>query len=304
MARLYQNAAQMIGRTPVVRLQKFEKPGGAQIFAKLESNNPGGSVKDRIARSMILGAIASRRLKPGMEILEPTSGNTGIGLALVGASLGYKVTVTMPETLPPERRKIIESYGATVILTSGGQANMAGAILVAQQLDSENPGRYFIPQQFENPDNPEAHRRTTAREVLYNFRGGLDAFVAGVGTGGTITGVGEILKPKGTTIVAVEPYDSSVLSGFPAGEGKIPGIGAGFIPKILNREVIDRIERVSSEDAKEVQNFLAKKEGLFVGRSSGAAVFAAIKVASEMGEGQKVLAVLPDTGERYLSLVK
>ncbi len=298
------NILHTIGNTPIVRLAGFEQKGGAQIFAKLESHNPGGSVKDRIAKAMVEDAEREGRLKPGMVILEPTSGNTGIGLAIVGAAKGYAVTLVMPETMSIERRKIISAFGAKIVLTEGPRANMAGAIKRADEIREAEPGRYFIPQQFENPANPGVHRETTAPEILSALPG-LDAFVAGVGTGGTITGVGQVFRSKGmnTLIVAVEPSESAVLSGNPPGKHSIQGIGAGFVPKILDRSVIGRIEQVSSAEAKEAQGALAKNEGIFAGFSSGAALAAAIKIASELGEGKKVLAMLPDTGERYLSML-
>ncbi|MFA6490243.1 MAG: cysteine synthase A [Candidatus Micrarchaeia archaeon] len=295
-----------IGNTPIVRLEGFEQKNGAKIFAKLESRNPGGSVKDRIAKAMIESAEKDGRLRRGMGILEPTSGNTGIGLAMVGAAKGYEVTLVMPETMSVERRKTIAAFGAKIVLTEGPEANMAGAIKRANEIREQEPGKYFIPQQFENPANPQVHRETTAQEILSVFpnNGNLDAFVAGVGTGGTITGVGQVLRGKGfgTLIVAVEPEESPVLSGGSPGKHSIQGIGAGFVPKILDRSVISEIIKVSSADAKVAQATLARIAGIFAGRSSGAAVHAAVKIAERLGEGKTVLAVLPDTGERYLSM--
>lgn len=295
-----------IGNTPIVRLEGFEQKNGAKIFAKLESRNPGGSVKDRIAKAMIESAEKDGRLRRGMGILEPTSGNTGIGLAMVGAAKGYEVTLVMPETMSVERRKIILAFGAKIVLTEGPEANMAGAIKRANEIRAQEPGKHFIPQQFENPANPQVHRETTAQEILSVFpnSGDLGAFVAGVGTGGTITGVGQVLRGKGfgTLIFAVEPEESPVLSGGSPGKHSIQGIGAGFVPKILDRSVISEIIKVSSADAKVAQATLARIAGIFAGRSSGAAVHAAVKIAERLGEGKTVLAVLPDTGERYLSM--
>jgi len=299
----YANVIQTVGNTPIVRLTGFEQKGGAQIFAKLESRNPGGSVKDRIAKAMIEDAEKKGALKPGMVILEPTSGNTGIGLAMVGAAKGYEVTIVMPETMSIERRKIISAYGAKIVLTEGAKANMAGAVERAIEIKNGEPGKYFIPQQFENPANPRVHRETTAPEILSAIPD-LDAFVAGVGTGGTISGVGQFLRERGkkALIIAVEPEESPVLSGGSPGKHSIQGIGAGFVPKILDRSVISEIVKVNSAQAKEAQASLARISGIFAGRSSGAAVHAAVVVASRLGEGKKVVVVLPDTGERYLSM--
>jgi len=292
-----------IGGTPIVRLKSLEKPGGAQLFAKLESRNPGGSVKDRIALAMVEDAERRGILRHGMAILEPTSGNTGIGLALVGAAKGYPVTLVMPETMSVERRKIMSGLGAQLVLATGAQANMKGAVEKANEMRDWEPGKYFMPQQFENPANPRVHRETTAREILAVLPE-LDVFVAGVGTGGTITGVGQVFREQGksTLMVAVEPLESPVLSGGAPGKHTIQGIGAGFVPKILDKSVIGRIMQVSGEEAKSAQSVLAKSEGIFAGRSSGAAVAAAMKIASELSEEKRVLAMLPDTGERYLSM--
>lgn len=292
-----------IGGTPIVRLKSLEKPGGAQLFAKLESRNPGGSVKDRIALAMVEDAERRGILRHGMAILEPTSGNTGIGLALVGAAKGYPVTLVMPETMSVERRKIMSVLGAQLVLATGAQANMKGAVEKANEMRDWEPGKYFMPQQFENPANPRVHRETTAREILAVLPE-LDVFVAGVGTGGTITGVGQVFREQGksTLMVAVEPLESPVLSGGAPGKHTIQGIGAGFVPKILDKSVIGRIMQVSGEEAKSAQSVLAKSEGIFAGRSSGAAVAAAMKIASELSEEKRVLAMLPDTGERYLSM--
>ncbi|GEA19023.1 cysteine synthase A [Moorella sp. E306M] len=291
---------QLIGRTPVVSLQRLVE-NGAAIYVKLEYFNPGASVKDRIALSMIEAAEAEGKLKPGATIVEPTSGNTGIGLAMIAAARGYRLIIVMPETMSIERRKLLAAYGAEFILTPG-HLGMKGAVDKAMELVRENPD-YFMPQQFENPANPDVHRRTTAREILEQMGKDLDAFVAGVGTGGTITGVGEVLKQEipGIKIIAVEPAASPVLSGGRPGPHKIQGIGAGFIPQVLRREVIDEVVTVSNEDALMTARRLAQMEGLLVGISSGAAVYAALQVARRLGKGKKVLAIAPDTGERYLS---
>ncbi|GEA16132.1 MAG: cysteine synthase [Moorella sp. (in: firmicutes)] len=291
---------QLIGRTPVVSLQRLVE-NGAAIYVKLEYFNPGASVKDRIALSMIEAAEAEGKLKPGATIVEPTSGNTGIGLAMIAAARGYRLIIVMPETMSIERRKLLAAYGAEFILTPG-HLGMKGAVDKAMELVRENPD-YFMPQQFENPANPDVHRRTTAREILEQMGKDLDAFVAGVGTGGTITGVGEVLKQEipGIKIIAVEPAASPVLSGGRPGPHKIQGIGAGFIPQVLRREVIDEVITVSNEDALMTARRLAQMEGLLVGISSGAAVYAALQVARRLGKGKKVLAIAPDTGERYLS---
>jgi cysteine synthase A len=292
----------LIGNTPMVRLRRIVEPRMATVLAKLESFNPGGSVKDRICLAMIEDAEARGVLKSGSVIVEPTSGNTGIGLAMVGSVKGYRVILTMPETMSAERLQILKSYGAEVVLTLA-KDGMIGAVKRAETIVKETPNA-FMPQQFNNPANPEVHRRTTAQEILRSTDGEIDAFVAGVGTGGTITGVGEVLKKKNPAvkIVAVEPKNSAVLSGRPAGPHMIQGIGAGFVPEVLNRAVIDEIITVSEEDAHVVAGRLAKEEGLFVGISAGAACWAALKVARALGQGKTVVTVLPDTGERYLSI--
>ena len=293
---------ELIGNTPTVRLQRVVEPRMATVLAKLESFNPGGSVKDRICLSMIEDGEARGLLKSGATVVEPTSGNTGIGLAMICAVKGYKIILTMPETMSAERIQILKSYGAQVVLTPAKEG-MVGAVKRAEEITKQTPGA-FMPQQFKNPANPEVHRRTTAQEILRATEGELDAFVAGVGTGGTITGVGEVLKKKNPQIkiVAVEPKNSPVLSGGAAGPHMIQGIGAGFVPDVLNRSVIDEIITVSEEDAHATSVRLAKEEGLFVGISSGAACWAAMKVAKALGTGKTVLTVLPDTGERYLSI--
>lgn len=296
------NVLDLIGNTPMVRLQRMIEPRMATVLVKLESRNPGGSVKDRICLAMIEDAEARGLLKPGATVVEPTSGNTGIGLAMICAVKGYKIILTMPEAMSAERLQILNSYGAQVVLTPA-KDGMVGAVKRAEDLARQTPGA-FLPQQFKNPANPDVHRRTTAQEILRATDGELDAFVAGVGTGGTITGVGEVLKKKNPQIrvVAVEPKNSPVLSGGSPGPHMIQGIGAGFVPEVLNRSVIDEIITVSEEDAYATSIRLAQEEGLFVGISSGAACWAALKVAKALGSGKTVLTVLPDTGERYLSI--
>ncbi|ADU50958.1 cysteine synthase [Thermaerobacter marianensis DSM 12885] len=303
-ARVAADVLQLVGATPVVRLNKVVPDGAAEVWVKLESYNPAGSVKDRIALSMIEAAERDGRLKPGYTIVEPTSGNTGIGLAMVAAVKGYRLVLVMPETMSLERRALLRAYGAELVLTPGAEG-MAGAIRKAQELVADNP-TYFMPMQFDNPANPEIHRRTTALEILGQMDGRLDAFVAGVGTGGTLTGVGEVLKERlpGCLVVAVEPANSAVLSGREPGPHRIQGIGAGFVPRVLNRAVIDRVIPVRDEDAVITMRRLARQEGLLVGISSGAAAWAALQVARELGPGRRVLAVLPDTGERYLSMME
>lgn len=296
-----ENILKAIGSTPLVRLNRIPVPGIAEVLAKVESLNPGGSVKDRIAIAMINDAERKGILKPHGTVVEPTSGNTGIGLAMVCAVKGYKCILTMPETMSLERIYILKAYGAEVVLTPGGQG-MKGAIKKAEEIHRKTP-HSFMPQQFKHLANPQVHRETTAREILTQTKGSLDAFVAGVGTGGTITGVGEILKKHnaGIKIIAVEPETSAVLSGKEHGAHKIQGIGAGFIPDILNRSVIDEIITVSDRDAYEAAKLLAVKEGIFCGPSSGAALVASLKVAKALGVGKRVVTVFPDTGERYFS---
>lgn len=291
---------ELIGNTPIVKINKIVKKNSASIFAKIESFNPCGSIKDRICRSMIETAEKESKIKPGDTLIEPTSGNTGIGLAFVCAAKGYKLVLTMPDTMSVERRNMLKAFGAELILTDG-QKDMIGAVERADEL-ADSRG-YFQPQQFKNPANPEAHRKTTAREIL-NQIGNLDAFVAGVGTGGTITGVGEILKKElgaHVKIIAVEPLNSSVLSGGKPGLHAIQGIGAGFVPEVLNKDIIDEIIRVSDENAYETTRRLIREEGILCGISSGANFFAAMKIAAELGSSKKVVVVFPDTGERYLS---
>ena len=290
-----------IGCTPVVRLNKLAPQGSSQILLKLESFNPSGSVKDRIAYNMIAEAEKSGKLKPGMTIVEPTSGNTGIGLAMVAAVKGYPIIFTMPETMSVERRILLEQFGAKIILTPG-EKGMVGAVMEAQEhSDKDN---YYMPQQFENKANPEIHRQTTAQEIIHDLKKDkLDFLVVGVGTGGTITGVGEILKEKWNDmqVIAVEPTDSPVLSEGTAGPHKIQGIGAGFIPEILDMQIIDDIVKVNNDDAFATAKKLCCEEGILAGISSGANVWAAMQVAKKAGKGKNVLTILPDTGERYLS---
>jgi cysteine synthase A len=290
----------LIGSTPVLKLKSLPGKDDAEVWAKLEAFNPGGSVKDRICSNMIETAEREGKLKPGSTIVEPTSGNTGIGLALVAAVKGYRLVLTMPDTMSEERRSLLAAYGARLILTADTKG-MGGAIHKAEELVQENSD-YFMPQQFNNPANPEAHRRTTALELLKQFKR-IDAFVAGVGTGGTITGVGEVLKDrlKAVRICAVEPASSPVISGGEPGYHKIQGIGAGFIPAVLNRQVIDEIIPVSDTDAINYTRRLASEEGLLVGISSGAACCAALRVARTLGKGQIVVTVFADKGEHYLS---
>ena len=297
------DVSELIGNTPIVRLGHLSTPGSAAVLAKLEYFNPGGSVKDRIALAMIEDAEKKGLLKKGSTIIEPTSGNTGIGLAMVAAAKGYKCVLTMPDTMSVERIKILKAYGAEIVLTPGAE-RMTGAINKAEELFKKTPGS-FMPQQFKNPANPEIHRKTTAKEILDATDGMIDAFVAGIGTGGTITGVGEVLKKHNAEvrIFAVEPKKSPVLSGGNPGSHKIQGIGAGFVPEILNRKIIDEIIQVEDEDAFKTMDILAKEEGIFAGISSGAAVWAALKVAKTLGEGKIVVTLLPDTGERYLSMI-
>jgi cysteine synthase A len=290
----------LVGRTPVVRLQRVVSPGMAEVWAKLERQNPGGCVKERIGLSMIEAAERDGRLAPDGMIVEPTSGNTGVGLAMVAAFKGYRATLVMPDTLSVERRMLFQAYGAELVLTPGDEG-IRGAIAKAEEIVRETPGA-FMPNQFENPANPAAHRETTAREVLAQVPD-LDAFVAGAGTGGTVTGVGEFMRAHAphVQICAVEPAGSPVLSGGEPGSHKIQGIGAGFIPPVLNPDVIDEVLTVTSEAAMEMTRRLAREEGLLVGISSGAAATAALELAARLGEDQKIVVVLPDTGERYLS---
>ncbi len=292
---------ELIGATPIVRLGRVADEGMAEVWGKLESANPGGSVKDRIALAMIEAAEREGLLKPGGTIVEPTSGNTGIGLAMVAAYKGYRLIVTMFDTASRERRLQMQAYGAEVVLTPAAEG-MRGAIERAIELKQKNP-EYFLPQQFMNPANPEMHRRTTGSEILSQLGEGIDAFVAGVGTGGSVTGVGEVLKERIPTvrIIAIEPAGSPVLSGGEPGFSYIEGIGAGFVPEILNREVVDEVRAIEDDEAYEMARRLAREEGLLVGISAGANAAKAVEVARELGPGHVVVTILCDSGLRYLS---
>jgi cysteine synthase A len=302
MQRIADDITQLIGETPLVRLNRITEGVGAEIILKLEFQNPGGSVKDRIALSMIETAEAAGLIKPDTIILEPTSGNTGIGLAMVAAAKGYKCALVMPDTMSIERRKLLLAFGADLILTPGSEG-MAGAINKAQEMAASDP-RYFIPQQFENPANPEVHRRTTAQEIWRDTGGSIDIFVAGVGTGGTLTGVAYILKKRRPKlhVVAVEPTGSPVLSGGSPGPHKLQGIGAGFIPKVLDVDLIDEVFKVTDEEAFTMARRLPKEEGILVGISSGAAIHAALQIANRNENvGKRIVVIVPSYGERYLS---
>ncbi|MEN2426008.1 cysteine synthase A [Chromobacterium vaccinii] len=303
--RIANTITDLIGNTPLVKLNRVTEGVGATVVAKLEFFNPAHSVKDRIAVAMLDAAEAAGKIGPNTVIVEPTSGNTGIGLAMVCAARGYKLAITMPESMSKERRQLLKAYGAELILTPGPDG-MGGAIAKAKALVDEFPDTYFMPQQFENPANPEIHRHTTAEEVWNDTDGKVDIFVAGVGTGGTITGVGEVLKARkpGVQIVAVEPDASPVLSGGPKGPHPIQGIGAGFVPGILNTGIYDEIIRVQNEDALQVAREVATKEGILVGISSGAAVWSALQLAKRPeNAGKLIVVVIPSFGERYLSTV-
>lgn len=293
--------ADLIGNTPLIKLQRVVKEGSADVYVKIESTNPGGSVKDRIGLAMIVDAEKSGKLKAGGTIVEATSGNTGIALALVAASRGYRCILTMPETMSIERRQLLALYGAEVVLTAGSEA-MTGAINKA--LEISNTEGAFMPKQFENPANPEVHRQTTAEEIWAATEGAIDAFVCGVGTGGTITGVAEVIKARKPTfqVIAVEPVESPVISGGKHSPHKIQGIGAGFIPKNLNTDILDGIEQVSTSEAFAMRHSLAVEEGILAGISSGASICAALRVAEKLGTGKIVVTIVHDTGERYLSM--
>jgi cysteine synthase A len=296
------SVTEIIGNTPMLRLGRLVPEGSAEVVVKMESLNPGGSVKDRIALAMIEDAEQRGLLKPGSTIVEPTSGNTGIGLALVAAVKGYKLILTMPDDMSTERRKLLQRYGAQLILTPAIEG-MTGAVFAAEEMVAKGKD-FFMPQQFNNPANPEVHRLTTAREILRDTGRRLDAFVAGVGTGGTITGVGEVLRQElpGVLIVAVEPQRSPVLGGGKPGLHAIQGIGASFVPGVLNRDVFDELIAVKDEEAIETSKRLALTEGVLAGISAGANVFAALRVAKRLGAGKRVVTLLPDRGERYLSV--
>lgn len=300
LARIANSITDLIGQTPVVKLNRITNDSSADIYLKLEFMNPGSSVKDRIALAMIEKAEEDGKLKAGDTLIEPTSGNTGIGLAMVAAAKGYKAILVMPETMSLERRNLLRAYGAELVLTPGPEG-MGGAIRKAEALSQEHG--YFMPQQFNNAANPEVHRRTTGKEIVNQFPEGLDGFIAGIGTGGTITGAGEVLKEAYPDIklYAIEPADSPVLSGGKPGPHKIQGIGAGFVPEILNTSLYDEVLQISNDEAFEHARRAAKEEGILGGISSGAAIAAALKVAAKLGKGKKVLAIIPSNGERYLS---
>ena len=302
--RIYKSVEELIGRTPLMEIRNIEKEEGleARVLVKLEYLNPAGSVKDRIARNMIQDAEEKGLLKPGATIIEPTSGNTGIGLASIAASKGYRLILTMPETMSVERRNILKAYGAEIVLTEGARG-MTGAIEKAEELAKEIPGS-FLTRQFENPANPETHRKTTGREIWEDTDGKVDILVAGVGTGGTISGTGEYLKSQNpqVKVVAVEPSDSPVLSGGAAGPHKLQGIGAGFVPKALNTQIYDEILTLGSEESFAAAKLLAHKEGILVGISSGAALHGAIELAKRPeNKGKTIVVILPDSGDRYYS---
>ncbi|MBA4538408.1 cysteine synthase A [Bacillus aquiflavi] len=300
MVSIANSIAELVGNTPIVKLNRLVDDQSADVFLKLEYMNPGSSVKDRIALAMIEDAEAKGLLKQGDTLIEPTSGNTGIGLAMIAAAKGYKTILVMPETMSMERRNLLRAYGADLVLTPGSEG-MGGAIQKAEELSTEKG--YFMPQQFENEANPEIHRKTTGREIVQQMGDQLDGFISGVGTGGTITGTGEVLREKypNIKIYAVEPADSPVLAGGHKGPHKIQGIGAGFVPKILNTKIYDDIIAVNTDEAFEYARRAAREEGILGGISSGAAIYAALEVAKKLGKGKKVLAIIPSNGERYLS---
>ncbi|MCR6098387.1 cysteine synthase A [Salipaludibacillus agaradhaerens] len=300
MAKVANSITELIGDTPLVKLQRLVSDDHADVYLKLEFMNPGSSVKDRIALAMIEDAEEKGALKEGDTIVEPTSGNTGIGLAMVAAAKGYRAVLVMPETMSMERRNLLRAYGAELVLTPGPDG-MGGAIKKATELQQEHG--YFMPQQFENTANPKVHRETTGKELLEQVGGQLDAFVSGIGTGGTITGAGEVLKEKfpNMQLIALEPADSPILSGGQKGPHKIQGIGAGFVPEILNTDLYDEVMTVTTEQSFEYARRAAREEGILSGISSGAAIYAALEVAKRLGKGKKVVAVIPSNGERYLS---
>jgi len=301
MTKIYQSINELVGHTPIVKLNRIVAEGSADVYVKLEFFNPGGSVKDRIALAMIEKAEKDGTLKPGDTIIEPTSGNTGIGLAMIGTAKGYKVMLVMPETMSIERRKIVQAYGAELVLTPGSEG-ITGSINKAKEIAAQDG--YFMPLQFDNPANPEIHEKTTGKEIEDAFESkGLDAFVAGIGTGGTITGAGKELKRvyPDLKIYGVEPAESAILEGGQPGPHKIQGIGTGFVPKVLDTDIFDQAIAVSSEEAMETARAVGRQEGILVVISSGAAIHAALKVAKDLGPGKKVLAIVPDNGERYLS---
>jgi len=300
MLKAVNSVTELIGNTPIVKLNRLPDQDSAEVYLKLEFFNPASSVKDRIALAMIEDAEKKGLLKPGDTIIEPTSGNTGIGLAMVAAAKGYKTILVMPETMSLERRNLLRAFGAELVLTPGPEG-MRGAVKKAEELVKEHG--YFMPQQFENEANPEVHRLTTGREIVEQMGDQLDAFVAGIGTGGTITGAGEVLREKypNIKIYAVEPKDSPILAGGKPGPHKIQGIGANFVPKVLNTKIYDEIIHITTEEAFEGARRAAREEGILSGISSGAAISAALKVAKQLGKGKKVLAIVPDTGERYFS---
>lgn len=304
MSKISNNITELIGGTPLLRIHKVSQGAKADVVVKLESFNPGGSIKDRIGFSMIKDAEEKGLVKEDTVIIEPTSGNTGIALAFIAAAKGYRLILTMPDTMSIERRNLLKAYGAELVLSPGSEG-MKGAIRKAEELAAQTPNS-FIPQQFNNPANPEIHRAITAEEIWKDTDGKVDIIIGGVGTGGTITGVGEVLKKRKPTIqvVAVEPFDSPVLSGGQPGPHKIQGIGAGFVPKVLNLPIVDEIYKVKNDEALDTARLLAKEEGILVGISSGAATFAALQIAKRKeNEGKLIVTILPDTGERYLSTV-
>jgi len=303
VARIYENITDTFGNTPLVKLRKVTKGLGATVLAKLESFNPAGSVKDRIGVSMIEAAEKEGRLRPDTVIVEPTSGNTGIALAFVAAAKGYPLILTMPETMTIERRNLLKAYGAQLVLTPGAEG-MKGAIAKAKEIHDSNPTKYFMPQQFDNPANPDVHRRTTAEEIWRDTDGKVDIFVAGVGTGGTVTGVGQVLKQRkpDVTIITVEPDTSTVLSGGQAGPHKLQGFAAGFVPSILDTKVYAEVIKASYDDSIKTARRLAREEGILCGISSGANVWAALQVAARPeSKGKTIVVIVADTGERYLS---